>query len=97
MPEKESARQYLLVAMDFFRKSSEAYPKRNQEAVIATKPLTDEFFTIFGALDTKSVHQGRGFEADVLRQVCCWLANAIGGTQCPTGGGEGVAGAGRRH
>lgn len=65
--------------------------------MIATKPLTDEFFTIFGDLDTKSVHQGRGFEADVFRQVCWRLVNAIGGTQRPTAGGEGMAGAARRH
>lgn len=59
LPEMESARQYLLVAMDFFRKWPEAYPKRNQEAVIATKLLRDEFFTIFGDLDMKSTQQGR--------------------------------------
>ena len=92
LPEMESARQYLLVAMDFFRKWPEAYPKRNQEAVIATKLLRDEFFTIFGDLDTKTVQQGRGFEAKVFQQVCQMLVNAIGGTQHPVYGGEGKLG-----
>lgn len=58
----------------------------------ATKLLRDEFFTIFGDLDTKTVQQGRGFEAKVFQQVYQRLTNAVGGTQHPTDGGEGKLG-----
>lgn len=80
MPGTESARQYLLVVMGFFRKWPEVYPKRNQEAVIATKLLRTEFFTIFGVKDTKSMQQGRCLDAEVFQQVCQMLVKAIGGT-----------------
>lgn len=65
--------------MDFFRKWPEVYPKRNQDAVVATKLLRDEFFTIFGDQDTKNMQQGRGFDAKVFQQVCQMLVKAIGG------------------
>ena len=67
-------------------------------ALIATKLLRDEFFTIFGDLDTKTVQQGRGFEAKVFRQVCQMLVNAIGGTSilCMVERGS-LAGVERRH
>lgn len=85
---RESARQYLLVAMDFFRKWPEVYPKRNQEAMIATKLLRAEFFTIFGDQDTKSMEQGRDFDAKVFQQVCQMQVKAIGGIQHPKDGRE---------
>lgn len=88
LPETESARQYLLVAMDFFRKWPEVYPKRNQDTVIATKLLRDEFFTIFGDQDTENMQQGRGFDAKVFQQVCRMLVKTIGGIQHPKGGRE---------
>lgn len=58
----------------------------------ATKLLRDEFFTIFGDLDMKTVQQGKGFEAKVFQQVYQRLANAVGGTQHPTDDGEGKLG-----
>lgn len=51
--------------------------------MIAPKLLRAEFFTIFGDQDTKSMKQGRGFDAKVFRQVCQMLVKAIGGIQHP--------------
>lgn len=51
--------------------------------MIATKLLRAEFFTIFGDQDTKSMQQGRGFDAKVFQQVCQTLVKEIGGIQHP--------------
>lgn len=51
--------------------------------MIAPKLLRAEFFTIFGDQDTKSMEQGRGFDAKVFRQVCQMLVKAIEGIQNP--------------
>jgi len=59
---------------------------------MATKLLRDEFFTIFGDLDMRSMQQGRSFEAKVFQQVCQMLVNAKRGTQRPTDDGEGELG-----
>lgn len=57
-------------------------------AVIATKLLRDEFFTIFGDQDTKNMPQGRGFDAEVFQQVRQMLVKAIEGIQHPKDGRE---------
>lgn len=60
--------------------------------MIATKLLRAEFFTIFGDQDTKSMQQGRGFDAEVFQQVCLEVPSIL-----KMVGRRSLAGAERRH
>ena len=73
LPETESGNKYILIAMDYFSKSPEAYALPNQEAVTVANVLVSQFFSRFGVPAELHSDQGRNFESLVFREVSTLL------------------------
>lgn len=69
-PETDAGNKYILVAMDYFTKWTEAYAIPNQEAVTIAKVLVTEFFSRFGVPLELHSDQGRNFESALFQRVC---------------------------
>ena len=73
LPETESRNKYILIAMDYFSKWSEAYALPNQQAVTVACVLVSQFFSRFGVPAKLHSDQGRNFESFVFQEVCTLL------------------------
>ena len=69
LPESANSNKYILVAADYFTKWSEAYAILNQEAVT----VANEMFFQFSPPEQLHSDQGRQFESDLIKEICCIL------------------------
>ncbi|MCG8033309.1 MAG: DDE-type integrase/transposase/recombinase [Candidatus Thiodiazotropha taylori] len=72
-PVTKAGSRFILVVQDNFTKFVEAYAIANQTAETVAHKLVMEFFTKYGLpLDLHS-DQGKNFQSELFRQVCCLL------------------------
>ncbi len=69
-PTTERGNKYILVAMDYFSKWTEAYALPNQEATTVAEVLVRELISRFGVPLELHSDQGRNFESAVFQQLC---------------------------
>eukprot|EP00731_Ephydatia_muelleri_P028380 Em0020g24a len=77
LPETDDGNKYVIVAVDYFTRWTEAYGIRNQEAATVAKKLVDEVFCRFSPPEQLHSDQGRQFESDLIQELCKLLQNAI--------------------
>ena len=70
LPETDDGNKYVLVAVDYFTRWTEAYGIRNQEAATVAKKLVDEVFCRFSPPEQLHSDQGRQFESDLIQELC---------------------------
>ncbi|KAL5469186.1 hypothetical protein EMCRGX_G030404 [Ephydatia muelleri] len=70
LPETDDGNKYVLVAVDYFTRWTEAYGIRNQEAATVAKKLVDEVFCHFSPPEQLHSDQGRQFESDLIQELC---------------------------
>ena len=68
LPETDDGNKYVLVAVDYFTRWTEAYGIRNQEAATVAKKLVDEVFCRFSPPEQLHPDQGRQFESDLIQE-----------------------------
>jgi transposase InsO family protein len=79
-PISESKNRYILVVMDNFTKYVECYAIPDQRAETVANKIVFEYFCRFGLpLDLHS-DQGKNFQSELFRQMCCLLE--INQTRC---------------
>ena len=61
LPETDDGNKYVLVAVDYFTRWTEAYGIRNQEAATVAKKLVDEVFCRFSPPEQLHSDQGRHY------------------------------------
>ena len=72
-PVSTNNNRYILVVMDYFTKYVEAYAIPDQKAETVANTIVFEFFSRFGLpLDLHS-DQGKNYQSELFRQVCCLL------------------------
>ena len=69
LPETNQGNKYILIAMDYFSRWSEAYARPNQEAVTIADVLVSQLFRQFGVPGKLHSDQGRNFESSVFQEV----------------------------
>ncbi|XP_050507422.1 uncharacterized protein LOC126885038 [Diabrotica virgifera virgifera] len=72
-PETDAGNKYILVAMDYFTKWTEAYALPNQEAATVAEVLVKELFSRFGVPLEIHSDQGRNFESALFQNVCKFI------------------------
>ena len=70
IPETDDGNKYVLVAVDYFTRWTEAYGIRNQEAATVAKKLVDKVFCRFSPPEQLHSDQGRQFESDFIQELC---------------------------
>jgi transposase InsO family protein len=68
-PESDKGNRYLLIAMDYFTKWSEAYAIPTQDASRVADALVTTFFRRFGVPMELHSDQGRNFESRLMHEV----------------------------
>ena len=63
----------MLVVTDVFTKYAFAFPTKNELATTVAKLLVDNIFSVFGIPENLLSDQGRNFESEVIKQLCCLL------------------------
>ena len=69
-PHTDRGNRYILTAMDYFTKWSEAYSLPDQEAETIVDVLVEGMFSRFGVLEVIHMDQGRNFECCVFAAMC---------------------------
>jgi hypothetical protein len=73
-PRSDQGNRYLLIAMDYFTKWSEAYCVPDQEALTVADVLVSNFFCRFGIPRELHSDQGRNFEFHLPQEILQRLA-----------------------
>ena len=73
LPESPSKNRYVLVAMDYFTRWTEAYAIPNQEAITIATKLVNEMFLRFSVPEQLHSDQGRQFESRLMTEICSVL------------------------
>ena len=61
--------EYILMIVDHFTRSVQAYPTRNKSAKTAATHLCDDFINCFGLPARKLHDKGKEFETDLFRHI----------------------------
>ena len=70
LPVSSNGFQYILVAVDYFTRWTEAYPLRDIHAQTIVRALVDNWVSRFGAPVRFHSDQGRQFEATIFSEMC---------------------------
>jgi len=73
LPLSNRGNRYVLTAIDYFTKWTEAYALPDQEAVTVTDALVAGMFSRFGVPESLQSDQGRNFESRVFASMCTQL------------------------
>ena len=69
-PTSAGGHKYILTAIDYFSRWTEAFPIRNQEAATVAKVLVEQVFVRFGVPLQILTDQGPNFESGLFQEVC---------------------------
>ena len=69
-PTSAGGHKYILTAIDYFSRWTEAFPIRNQEAATVAKVLVEQVFVRFGVPLQILSDQGPNFESGLFQEVC---------------------------
>jgi hypothetical protein len=68
-PQSDQKNGYLLITMDYFTKSPEAYAIPTREASTMTEALVTNFYSRFGVPRELHSDQGRNFESRLMQEI----------------------------
>ena len=69
-PTSAGGHKYILTAIDYFSRWTEAFPIRNQEAATVAKVLVEQVFVRFGVPLQILSDQGPNFESGLFQEMC---------------------------
>ena len=69
-PTSAGGHKYILTAIDYFSRWTEAFPVRNQEATTVAKILVEQVFVRFGVPLQILSDQGPNFESGLFQEMC---------------------------
>ena len=69
-PTSAGGHKYILTAIDYFTRWTEAFPIRNQEAATVAKVLVEQVFVRFGVPLQILTDQGPNFESGLFQEMC---------------------------
>jgi hypothetical protein len=73
LPETPNGNKYILVVSDYFTKWTESYPMPNMEASTVAQLIVEQLVCRFGIPRKIHSDQGRQFESNLFREMCCLL------------------------
>ena len=70
LPESPAGNTYILVVADYFTRYVEAYPIPNQQAMMVTHLLVDQFLLRFSPPERLHSDQGHNFKSLLIAETC---------------------------
>ena len=70
LPKTDNDNEYLLVVGDYFTKWAEAFPLKNHTAQTVADVMVQEFVARYGLPRSLHSDQGRGFESQLIAELC---------------------------
>ena len=70
LPKTDNDNEYLLVVGDYFTKWAEAFPLKNHTAQTVVDVKVQEFVARYGLPRSLHSDQGRGFESQLIAELC---------------------------